>query len=226
MSKSPRDINWSHSALAAYEGCPQKYYREKVTKEVPFVETEALKKGNDVHKSMELALGESATPLPGRHKQYQEVVDWALGLPNRKVEEQMAFTADLERCEWFDRRKKVWARQKIDLQSWFSPELCFVCDWKTGGYWGDDGQAGLTALFLFWANPELQEVKTVWYYLEKDKKVPDSFTRSDVPRLMERPLDTLGKISNSYKTGEWPKTPGFACKFCGVASCEFRGKKF
>lgn len=221
----PNEIAWSHSALGAYESCPQKYYREKVTKEVPFVETEALKKGNDVHKSLELAIG-SDIPLPPRHQQWQGVVDWAKTLPRVRVEEQFAFTATLERCDWFDRKRKVWARQKVDLQADFSPEVKLIVDWKTGGYWGDDGQAALTALFMFWANPELQQVNTVWYYLEKDKKVPDRFTRDQMPELMERPLETLGNISRSYRTGEWPKTPGFGCRFCGVKDCEFRGKKF
>lgn len=221
----PNEIAWSHSALGSYESCPQKYYREKVTKEVPFVETEALKKGNDVHKSLELFVGNDV-PLPKRHRHFQEAADWAASLPKVKVEEQFAFTANLERCEWFDRRKKVWARQKVDVQADFSDELKLIVDWKTGGYWGDDGQAALTALFMFWANPELQTVTTVWYYLEKDKKVPDSFTRDQMPELMERPLETLSNISQSYRTGEWPKTPGFGCKFCGVMDCEYRGKSF
>lgn len=221
----PTEIAWSHSALSSYEDCPQKYYREKVTKEVPFVETEALKKGNDVHKTLELYVG-SDVPLPARHAHFQQAADWVKSLPKVKVEEQFAFTATLERCEWFDRKRKVWARAKVDVQARFSPEVALVVDYKTGGYWGEDGQAALTALFLFWAYPELQQVNTLWYYLEKDKKVPNKFSRAQVPDLMDRPMRTLSDISRSYRTGEWPKNPGKGCRFCGVQECEFRGKSF
>ncbi|MFV0512517.1 MAG: PD-(D/E)XK nuclease family protein [Jhaorihella sp.] len=219
----PTEIAWSHSALARYENCPHQYYREKVVKDVPFVETEALKKGNDMHKVLELKV-DKGVPLPSRWEHLEPVASYVASLPNVKVEEEFAFTCELERCEWFDRKRKVWSRCKIDVQSFFSPEVAMVVDYKSGGYYGDDKQAGTTALTMFWAYPELQTVSTVWYYVEKDKKVGDTFTRQQMPELMERPLGTLSDISKSYRTERWPKQPHFGCKFCGVTDCEFRGK--
>ena len=221
----PTEIAWSHSSLKGYVSCPHKYYREKVVKDVPFAESEALRRGNDLHDVMEKAV-KVGMPLPKRWDQphLQDTVAWARSLPGVRCEEQLAFTSSLERCEWFDRKKRVWSRCKIDLQSFFSEDTALVLDYKTGKYWGDDGQAGLTALAMFWANPELQSVTTCWYYVDQNQKVPGKFERSDVPELMEAPLKTLADISRSYKTERWPKTPGISCKFCDVKDCEFRGK--
>lgn len=542
----PTEIAWSHSSLKGYVSCPHKYYREKVVKDVPFAESEALRRGNDLHDVMEKAV-KIGMPLPKRWDQphLQDTVAWARSLPGVRCEEQLAFTSSLERCEWFDRKKRVWSRCKIDLQAFFSEDTALVLDYKglaldtllptptgfttmgdiavgdqvfdmdgkictvngksevkllpcyevefasgaivvcdeehlwhlsngqvqpvtklyeghhcmsvpapaalqppakhlpvppftlglwlsdgrearseiakpydevwaaverdgysvtvgalrdddgkcrgrtpkgltaqlryanllgnkhipeayftasyaqrldlvrglmngdgsvnvtrgelvftncdrrlsedvarllrtmgvqarvhttqqsgfgltvtaypvscrllqedvmliahkaeaeqrarakhypkqqltnpiirieeispvptqciavnspsrtylcteqyivthnTGKYWGDDGQAGLTALAMFWANPELQSVTTCWYYVDQNQKVPGKFERSDVPELMEAPLKTLADISRSYKTERWPKTPGISCKFCDVKDCEFRGK--
>ena len=219
------DIAWSHSALKVYTSCPHKYYREKVVKDVPFVENDAIKRGNDLHSTMEKAVRDDK-PLPKRwdYPHLQELVEWARSLPAVRCEEQLAFTSELVRCEWFDRKVKVWTRAKVDLQSFFSDEVAFVLDYKTGKNWGDDGQAGLTALAMFWANPQLQSVSTCWYYVDQDQQVTDQFHRADMIDLMEAPLKTLDQIARSYKTERWQKTPGISCKFCGVTDCEFRGK--
>ena len=537
------DIAWSHSALKVYTSCPHKYYREKVVKDVPFVENDAIKRGNDLHSTMEKAVRDGK-PLPKRwdYPHLQELVEWARSLPAVRCEEQLAFTSELVRCEWFDRKVKVWTRAKVDLQSFFSDEVAFVLDYKglaldteiptptgvttmgdlrvgdevfdkdgmptkvigksevkhlrcyelefasgavvtcdeehlwlmsngqvidtprlaaghhcmsvpcagplgtssdavlpvppftlglwlsdgratrgeickpypevwdavqeegftftdneltasggrtphglvrmlrnagllgnkhipeayftasyaqrldlvrglmngdgsvnvtrgelvfmncdrrlsedvarllrtmgvqarvhttqqsgfgltvtaypvscrllqddvmlithkaeaeqrvrakrypkqqltnnivrveevtsvptqciavdspshtylctdhyvvthnTGKNWGDDGQAGLTALAMFWANPQLQSVSTCWYYVDQDQQVTDQFHRADMIDLMEAPLKTLDQIARSYKTERWQKTPGISCKFCGVTDCEFRGK--
>lgn len=217
------DIAWSHSALKVYEECPQKYYREKVTKEIPFTQNEAMKRGDDMHKSLENGIG-LGVPLPPRWAHLQNLVDWGRSLPGVIVEDQMAFTSKLQLCEWFDRKVKVWGRCKVDLQAHFSPELALVTDWKSGKYWGNDGQDALTALFMFWKYPKLQTVQTCWYYIEQNKKVQGTFVRAQMPDLMDRPLSTLGAISTSSKTNSWPKTPCKSCKFCEVKGCEFRGK--
>ena len=222
----PSKIAWSHSSLKAYEDCPHKYYREKVTKEVKFVETDAIKLGNDVHSAIELGVLSNTKPPSALVSQFPEIpklIEWARTLPNVKVERQLAFTSDLTPVAWFGRG--VWARCKIDVSATFGEGVGMAIDWKTGKFWGKDGQAELTALAMFWDNPELTEIHTVWYYMKGDtKKVPDSFKRSDMPRLMERPTKVLQDISRSYKTEVWRKTPGKACRFCDVLDCEFRGR--
>ena len=44
---------WSYSALKTYETCPRKYQAEKVTKEVPFTQTDATIYGTELHLAAE-----------------------------------------------------------------------------------------------------------------------------------------------------------------------------
>ena len=53
----------SHSFLSVYERCPKQAFHKYVVRDEPYVETEAIKWGNEVHKALELAINE-AKPLP------------------------------------------------------------------------------------------------------------------------------------------------------------------
>ena len=44
---------WSFSKIKAFEQCPKQFYHEKILKEYPFVETEAIRYGSAFHKAAE-----------------------------------------------------------------------------------------------------------------------------------------------------------------------------
>ena len=56
---------WSFSSLKLFETCPRKYQAEKVTKEVPYTETEATVYGTELHKASEDFIRDG-TPIPER----------------------------------------------------------------------------------------------------------------------------------------------------------------
>lgn len=225
------DVAWSHSALSCFLECPQKYYREKVTKEVPFIETEALVEGRRIHDALEKCMKEKGRMQPP-YEHLQSLADFGMSLPRVEIESEFALTVangKMEPCGWFDRKVKVWARCKIDVLSWLTvndKKRALVVDWKTGKYWGPDMQPERTALFLFWYYPELQNVTTVWYYMKPGpEQKRQHFNRADVPRLMHEVIQGLNGIAKCTDEGQWPLTPGKGCKFCGVTSCVNQGKR-
>ena len=54
---------WSFSRIKAFEQCPKQFYHEKVLKQYPFRETEAMRYGTEFHKACEDYIGEG-TPDP------------------------------------------------------------------------------------------------------------------------------------------------------------------
>ena len=54
---------WSFSKAKAFEQCPKQFYHEKILREYPFVETEAIRYGNAFHTAAEEYIRDG-TPLP------------------------------------------------------------------------------------------------------------------------------------------------------------------
>ena len=60
----------SYSALKMYENCPQRYYRQRIIKDVRDVGNNASKEGERAHKSLERRLTEGF-PLPAELKKFE-----------------------------------------------------------------------------------------------------------------------------------------------------------
>ena len=56
---------WSFSRIKAFEQCPKQFYHEKVPKQYPFIQAEAMIYGNEFHKACEDYIGKGE-PLPER----------------------------------------------------------------------------------------------------------------------------------------------------------------
>ena len=65
---------WSFSRIKAFEQCPKQFYHEKILKEYPFVQTDAILYGNEFHKAAEDYVGND-TPLPKKFDYAQAMLD-------------------------------------------------------------------------------------------------------------------------------------------------------
>ena len=54
---------WSFSKIKAFEQCPKQFYHEKILKEFPFKQTEAILYGSAFHKMAEDFIG-ADVPVP------------------------------------------------------------------------------------------------------------------------------------------------------------------
>ena len=61
-----KPLAWSYSLLQAFETCPRRFKLTRITKEVQEPQSEAMLHGNEVHKSLELAVPQTLlTPAGG-----------------------------------------------------------------------------------------------------------------------------------------------------------------
>ena len=75
-------------------------------KEYPFVQTDAIIYGNEFHKACENYIGDEE-PLPEKFMYVKDAFDTLNGKRGIKLcEKKLGITADLEPCDFYDRR--VW----------------------------------------------------------------------------------------------------------------------
>ena len=65
---------WSFSRIKAFEQCPKQFYHEKILREFPFVETDAIQYGQAFHLAAEEYIRDG-TPLPKKFDYAQGVLD-------------------------------------------------------------------------------------------------------------------------------------------------------
>ena len=156
MSVAP----WSFSKIKAFEQCPKQFYHEKILKEYPFVETEAIRYGNAFHKSAEDYV-KDGTPLPEKFSYAQPVLDSLNAKRGVKLcEQKMGITENLKPCGFYD--KDVWFRGIADLLIIDTlGQTAWVIDYKTGknARYADKGQLELMAMAVFLHYPDIKKVR-------------------------------------------------------------------
>ncbi len=75
---------WSFSRIKAFEQCPKQFYHEKVLKQYPFKETDAMRYGTDFHKACEDYIGEG-TPIPKKFDFIKPTLDALNRKPGKKI---------------------------------------------------------------------------------------------------------------------------------------------
>jgi hypothetical protein len=68
-------LSWSHSALKDYEGFARRSHVVKILKQYPFIETDATRYGNELHKAAENYVKEG-TPLPKQFEFMQPMLEY------------------------------------------------------------------------------------------------------------------------------------------------------
>ena len=107
---------WSYSSLKTYETCPRKYQAEKVTKEVPFTQTDATIYGTELHLAAEEYIRDGK-PIDPRFDFVQPYLDKLVDYPGIKFcELKLGVKKNDDRliaCDFFD--PAVWFRGVADL---------------------------------------------------------------------------------------------------------------
>lgn len=216
---------WSYSLLQAFETCPRRFKLTRLTKTVVEPQSEAMTHGNEVHKSLELAVADGR-PLPAKHAQYQPFVNAVLAAPGVKhAEMKFGLTRDFRPTEFFGR--DVWLRGILDLRV-VLPKSATVIDWKTGKPKADDDQMRLFAVSMFSIHPEIDKVRTGYAWLAHNKLDSAVFHRADAPAIWQEFIVRVGRVTKAADTGEYPPRPSGLCRnWCPVprGMCEFSGKQ-
>ena len=223
-------IPWSYSQWNTFQTCPRQYKEKHVLKRIPFVQNEAAKWGDDVHKALEDNIRDGK-PLPSNMVQYEKFVTGVklraerLNAERLEAEEQVALTYDLQKTSWFTKRNApnpVWFRLKVDV-TMIAGDYAEMYDWKTGKYKDDPDQLHLYAMVGFILNPQVQRIKVGYIWL-KDGFVdqPREYRREDLPHMIQYWTENYEQIEEAWTYDHFPERPSGLCKgWCEVTDCPY-----
>lgn len=214
---------WSYSSLTDFLGCPRRYHMVRDLKAVPFVETEAIRHGNEVHKALELRLSADKTPLPEKYVQYEPIAA-KLDKPGVFVEKEIALTRSLKPTGWWS--KDCWVRGKIDVGV-KNKGVALLGDYKTGKVKPDASQLQLFAAMEMQCDPEVHTAKTMFIWLQYGKTSQETYVRDQVPVIWSEFIAKVAKLEDAYEKDKWLPKPSPLCGWCPLKKehCEFRGSK-
>lgn len=215
-----KPLVFTYTNMHCYEDvCPMQFFRKYVKKDLPFVETEAMRFGNQVHTAFEHRVG-GGKPLPSNMRQWEPFAA-PLDGTGAKVEMKLGITIEAKPTGFFDR--DVFMRGKADVVM-IQNTTAFIVDWKTGNSrYEDPFELELHAIMLKAANPYLNTVKGAYAWL-KDDKMSRTYDLSDFNSTWARACNTAEQIRDDMQSGEWEKRQGPLCGWCDVLDCEFNRK--
>lgn len=217
---------WSFSKAKAFEQCPKQFYHEKILKQYPVEETDAMRYGTEFHKACEDYIG-AGTPIPPRFAFIQPTLDALNKKKGVKIcEQKLGLTADLEPCTFFD--KDVWFRGIVDLAILDEESgTGWIVDYKTGksSRYADKGQLELMALTIFKHYPKITKIKAGLLFVIANSLVKADYEIDLEQQLWEKWLNIYGKMEKAFESDVWNPRPSGLCKrHCPVIECPHNGR--
>lgn len=205
-------LSFSHTSLKDFNNCPLSFYHKRILKDVVFVQGDAAKWGEEVHKHFEdrIKLG---TPLPFTLDSYEPMLAKFDG-KRHEVELQMAINEKLEPTEWF--AEDAWLRGIADVMVWLSDTEVWIGDWKTGKRRVDFEQLELFSLLTFQHYPDVQKCTTSFIWTKDKKMDTEVFERSKSNEMWGRVMNRIRRVYKAQESDNWPAKPSGLCGWCDV----------
>ena len=219
-----KPFSWSFSVVEKYENCPKKYAAEKFYFTLPYVQNDAAKWGDRVHKAGELFL----KGIPHKDEEALLPVEpycTAILRTGHKVEAEVevTLTRGMAPTSWF--AKDAWFRAKLDVVVTKVKENAVnLYDFKTGGKIKDaPDQLRLCAAALAVVRPYLQEF-TGKYIWTQHKQVTgiEPIAKADIPKIWQEFLPRVARIEEAWRTERFDPRPSGLCPWCAVPDCPQR----
>jgi hypothetical protein len=219
-----QNLIFTWTLLETYENCPFSCFHKNVLKDIPWVETEQNKWGNEAHAALERS-ARLRKPLEGRFEVYQWVADIILKAKGElRPEVRLGIKRDFSACDFFD--NDVWLRGNADLTIDYG-NWAWALDYKTGKKKRNSKQLMLMALLLFARFPKLDKILTSFLWLQEPVQKPEieTFYRAQIPELWGNFLPLMKEIEECYEREIWYKRQNGLCKaWCPVLGCEYNGR--
>lgn len=217
-------FSWSYSKLKNFRTCGYRY--KKIDVDKTYAEDfsgEHLAWGKQVHTAFEQRVRDNM-PFPKGMEHFEDAVAGRLvGVPGLiLVEQQMAIRKDLSACGWFD--KDTWFRSIADYLRINGP-VALAIDYKTGKILEDSEQLALMAECIFAHYPEVQAVRTEFWWLKDDAATGQNYYRNKRHETWARVMPEVMTLELAHETNNFPARPSGLCKkHCIVTDCQFHGK--
>ena len=233
-------IALSHSRLSDFNACPLKFKLKYIDKASNFQMKQEdksihLVRGDNVHKALEAYLvkrkaGQAKETIQSSLDEVCQTIPLIenyvklFGMDNVHPEAQISINSDWKKVEWFD--KSSYYRAIFDLIC-LSEKVAVIADYKTGkfkDYAPDNGMGQLelsSAIALaIWP---VEEVKTIYLYVDHKKTIQKSYTKADKNRLIDHFVSEHVKVNEEVNFD--PKCNQY-CGYCEAtkAQCKFSKK--
>lgn len=222
VTKAPaKKFSWSYSRLKNFRTCPKRYYLIDVTKKYKEPPGPALDWGNAVHKAFHKRIDEN-TPFPDDMAEFEEAAQRLLKVPGTiRTEQQLAIREDLSPCEWFAR--DAWYRGIADFLAVHGP-VALAIDYKTGKIVEDSEQLALMAECIFSHHPDVQAVRTEFWWLKEDAATKEVFYRNRRKDTWAGVLPQVVTLKEAHDNLDFPPKPSGLCRrYCAVTECPHHG---
>lgn len=226
---------WSYSSISLYKTCPRKYYAERVSKEIPYLESEAQRYGTELHQAAEEYIRDGK-PLDPRFGFMLPILDKLASKPGVfHCEMKLGLKKEGDRyvsCEFFD--KEVWFRGVADLVI-LCGDKAYIVDYKTGksSRYADTTQLDLMAASIFIKYPQIKKIYAALIFVvlitregmtEDDWFIRANYDRDQALAVFSKLYPHLEQRRVSYDTGVFNPNPNGLCKaWCAVSSCPHHG---
>ena len=206
-------FEWSFSRWAVYDQCPYRAMLQYIMGLDQGPETEALRRGNAIHKLAEDYVNAPRMPpsIPEVLRVFAEELKWMRGV-NAKAEHECAVND-----EWSPTKRygswNAWLRVRLDIVAMPDPKTLYIADWKTGKIYADkhSTQMELYATALFSHYPEVERIDTELFYIDQRKKAPNSYLRRQHENMIAM---WNRRVTPMFNDRDFVPCPNNLCGWC------------
>lgn len=213
----PKKLAWSWSRLECFRQCPLKFQHQNILKTIKFTGNAATERGKKVHKQLEDNVTKN-TPLPEELSHMLPIINGFKAIPGAELiaERSMAFDQQMNTVTFFD--KSVWLRCIIDLTILLREQkTAILVDWKTGKVKPYADQLALCAMVIFHLYPEIENITSMYLFVDHKQKTEAVYSRSDYDHLMMKFSDESELIQLTNESGDWRPTANQFCSWCDIS---------
>jgi CRISPR/Cas system-associated exonuclease Cas4 (RecB family) len=224
-------ITWSHTKISDYLQCPYKFFEKYIKKSTKTVESEAMRKGNRIHKLLENAINQDDGIARNMSELETSRLMEIIPILNRMkdlgaaAELELGVKKDWTPCGFWD--KEVWGRCKIDVLA-ADGDRGIIVDWKTGATknlkYQTENELKLHAVIAHAHFPELKIISGRYFYTQDfifyptPPSKPYIFTGMIAERHRINAL--MGRIEYAVENEKCGTRKNNLCPWCEVKTCK------
>lgn len=200
--------SWSYTAYSTYAQCPAKYKYQKIDK-LPEPKSQAMERGNAIHKKCENYLTGITAALPTEAKHFAAQMQQLKTL-DPFVEQKWGFTKDWRPTSWTG--SATWYRGIVDAGVLYPDRTADIVDFKTGKlYETNEDQIELFALSVMLRYPEITHVTARLWYLDSGDEIIREHSASDKEALRK---DWEKRVGPMFADTIFAPKPNKFCDWC------------
>ena len=212
---------FAYTKLKAFETCPKQGQARYITKEYPFVKTDAMEYGIEVHQLLKDYINDNV-PFPPDYAWLEQFV------PIRSDDTELftselglGITKDFSPCSFYD--ADCFFRGYLDVLH-IEGDLAVIVDWKTGKPYEDPDELMLHAMLAKAHYPQVKHWRGYYTWL-KTKQIGEIHTLS--PAVTYRNLiKRVERVESHKEFGDFFANKNPLCPWCDLESCHnYTGRK-